>query len=43
MYWDTLEIDVDDSKEDEGGKPEGFDDIPDDLREHFKKLAGIIK
>ena len=42
--WDSLEIDIDDSKaDDEGGKPEGFDDIPDDLREHFKKLAGIIK
>ena len=44
VYWDTLTIDIDDSKaDDEGGKPEGFDDIPDDLREHFKKLAGIIK
>ena len=44
VNWDTLEIDIDDSKaDDEGGKPEGFDDIPDDLREHFKKLAGIIK
>ena len=41
--WDSLEIDIDDSKEDEEGKPEGFDDIPDDLREHLKKLAGIIK
>ena len=44
VMWDTLEIDIDDSKaDDEGGKPEGFDDIPDDLREHLKKLAGIIK
>ena len=43
VYWDTLTIDIDDSKEDEEGKPEGFDDIPDDLREHLKKLAGIIK
>ena len=44
VMWDTLTIDIDYSKaDDEGGKPEGFDDIPDDLREHFKKLAGIIK
>ena len=41
--WDSLEIDIDDSKEDEEGKPEGFDDIPDDLRENLKKRAGIIK
>ena len=43
VRWDTLEIDIDDSKADEEGKPFGFDDIPDDLKEHFKKLAGIIK
>ena len=43
VKWDTLEIDIDDSKADKEGKPEGFDDIPDDLKEHFKKLAGIIK
>ena len=44
VRWDTLEIAVDDSKaDDEEGKPFGFDDIPDDLKEHFKKLAGIIK
>ncbi len=43
VRWDTLEIDIDDSKADEEGKPEGFDDIPDDLKEHLKKLAGIIK
>jgi len=43
VSWDTLEIDIDDSKADEEGRPEGFDDIPDDLREHLKKLAGIIK
>jgi len=43
VSWDTLEIDIDDSKADEEGRPEGFDDIPDDLREHFKKRAGIIK
>ena len=43
VRWDTLEIDIDDSKADEEGKPFGFDDIPDDLREHLKKLAGIIK
>ena len=43
VRWDTLEIDIDNSKADEGGKPFGFDDIPDDLKEHFKKLAGIIK
>ena len=36
--WDSLEIDID-----ETGKPEGFDDIPDDLRENLKKRAGIIK
>ena len=42
VRWDTLEIDIDDSKADEEGKPFGFDDIPDDLKEHFKKLAGII-
>ena len=36
--WDSLEIDID-----ETGKPEGFDDIPDDLRENLQKLAGIIK
>ena len=38
VRWDTLEIDIDDSKADEEGKPFGFDDIPDDLKEHFKKL-----
>ena len=39
-----LSIDIDDSKaDDEGGKPEGFDDIPDDLKENLKKRAGIIK
>ena len=44
VRWDTLEIAVDDSKaDDEEGKAFGFDDIPDDLKEHFKKLAGIIK
>ena len=43
VRWDTLEIDIDDSKADEEGKPFGFDDIPDDLKEHFKKLAGIVK
>lgn len=43
VNWDTLEIDIDDSKADEEGRPEGFDDIPDDLRENFKKRAGIIK
>ena len=47
VNWDTLEIDLDEAKamelDNEEGKPEGFDDIPDDLREHFKKLAGIIK
>ena len=44
VNWDTLEIDIDDSKaDDEGGKPEGFDDIPDDLKENLKKRAGIIK
>ena len=43
VRWDTLEIDIDDSKADEEGKPFGFDDIPDDLKEHFKKLAVIIK
>ena len=44
VRWDTLEIAVDDSKaDDEEGKPFGFDDIPDDLKEHFKKIAGIIK
>ena len=44
VRWDTLEIAVDDSKaDDEEGKPFGFDDIPDDLKEHFKKLAGIVK
>lgn len=47
VNWDTLKIDLDEIKamelDNEGGKPEGFDDIPDDLREHFKKLAGIIK
>ena len=37
VRWDTLEIDIDDSKADEEGKPFGFDDIPDDLKEHFKK------
>ena len=43
VEWDDMEIAVDDSKADEEGKPFGFDDIPDDLKEHFKKLAGIIK
>tara|TARA_B100002019_G_scaffold293230_1_gene319514 strand:+ start:3617 stop:4141 length:525 start_codon:yes stop_codon:yes gene_type:complete len=43
VRWDTLEITLNDDESDEEGKPFGFDDIPDDLREHFKKLAGIIK
>ena len=47
VNWDTLEIDLDEAKamelDNEEGKPFGFDDIPDDLREHLKKLAGIIK
>tara|TARA_R100000149_G_C5803550_1_gene89817 strand:- start:96 stop:641 length:546 start_codon:yes stop_codon:yes gene_type:complete len=43
VMWDTLEITLNDDESDEEGKPFGFDDIPDDLREHFKKLAGIIK
>lgn len=43
VSWDTLEIDIDDSKADEEGRPEGFDDIPDDLKENLKKRAGIIK
>ena len=43
VRWDSLEITLNDDESDEEGKPFGFDDIPDDLREHFKKLAGIIK
>jgi hypothetical protein len=43
VMWDTLEITLNDDESDEEGKPFGFDDIPDDLKEHFKKLAGIIK
>ena len=43
VRWDELKIILNDDESDEEGKPFGFDDIPDDLREHFKKLAGIIK
>ena len=43
VRWDELKITLNDDESDEEGKPFGFDDIPDDLREHFKKLAGIIK
>ena len=43
VRWDGLKITLNDDESDEEGKPFGFDDIPDDLREHFKKLAGIIK
>ena len=43
VRWDSLKITLNDDESDEEGKPFGFDDIPDDLREHFKKLAGIIK
>ena len=43
VRWDSLNITLNDDESDEEGKPFGFDDIPDDLREHFKKLAGIIK
>ena len=42
-WWDELKIILNDDESDEEGKPFGFDDIPDDLKEHFKKLAGIIK
>ena len=43
VRWDSLNITLNDDESDEEGKPFGFDDIPDDLKEHFKKLAGIIK
>ena len=43
VRWDSLKITLNDDESDEEGKPFGFDDIPDDLKEHFKKLAGIIK
>ena len=43
VRWDELKITLNDDESDEEGKPFGFDDIPDDLKEHFKKLAGIIK
>ena len=43
VRWDSLVITLNDDESDEEGKPFGFDDIPDDLREHFQKLAGIIK
>ena len=43
VRWDSLKITLNDDESDEEGKPFGFDDIPDDLIEHFKKLAGIIK
>ena len=43
VRWDELKIILNDDESDEEGKPFGFDDIPDDLREHFKKLAGIVK
>ena len=43
VRWDSLKITFNDDESDEEGKPFGFDDIPDDLKEHFKKLAGIIK
>jgi hypothetical protein len=43
VRWDTLNIILNDDESDEEGRPEGFDDIPDDLKEHFKKLAGIVK
>ena len=43
VRWDELKIILYDDESDEEGKRFGFDDIPDDLKEHFKKLAGIIK
>ena len=43
VRWDSLKITLNDDESDEEGKPFGFDDIPDDLKEYFKKLAGIIK
>ena len=43
VRWDSLKITLNDDESDEEGKPFGFDDIPDNLKEHFKKLAGIIK
>ena len=43
VRWDSLNITLNDDESDEEGKPFGIDDIPDDLKEHFKKLAGIIK
>ena len=43
VRWDSLKITLNDDESDEEGKPFGFDDIPDDLKEHCKKLAGIIK
>ena len=43
VRWDELKITLNEDESDEEGKPFGFDDIPDDLKEHFKKLAGIIK
>ena len=43
VRWDELKIILIDDESDEEGKPFGFDDIPEDLKEHFKKLAGIIK
>ena len=43
VRWDSLKITLNDDESDEEGKPFGFDDIPDVLKEHFKKLAGIIK
>ena len=43
VRWDSLKITLNDDESDEEGKPFGFDAIPDDLKEHFKKLAGIIK
>ena len=43
VRWDSLNITLNDDESDEEGKPFGFDDIPDDLKEHFKKLAGIVK
>ena len=43
VRWDSLNITLNDDESDEEGKPFGFDDIPDDLKEHFKKLACIIK